>query len=177
MFLYKSYETWRGKPTLGYTGFGFGFFLRLICSENSKSSLINASGLMDFNQNLDTAVNYVPHKRLSMCFIYFPRHTLSACSLTCWNRNKSLFLRIQLSIDQLIYQVNTETHTPRPSVEKTTALTLETRPENQWHPPIWKVMRPGYLHFYLKDAFMCVYACVYHHPVVSLSLITEPSIM
>lgn len=51
---------------------GFWLFLRLFFSKNSKSSLINASGLMDFNQNLDTAVNYVPHKRLSMCFIYFP---------------------------------------------------------------------------------------------------------
>ena len=71
------------KPPLGYTRSGLGFFLRLICSENSKLSLINANGLMDFNQNLDTAVNYVPHKRLSMRFIYFPHHTLSACSLTC----------------------------------------------------------------------------------------------
>lgn len=51
---------------------GFGFPLRLISSENSKSSLISANGLMDFNGNLDAAVNYVAHERLFMCFIHFP---------------------------------------------------------------------------------------------------------
>lgn len=90
------------KPLLGHS---VRFFLRLIFLKNSKSSLINVNGLMDFNQNLDRAVNYIPHKRLSMCFIYFPHHTLNACSPTRWNRNKTLFLRIQCSGEQLIYQL------------------------------------------------------------------------
>lgn len=89
---------------------GFGFLLRLIFSENSKSSLINANGLMDFNWNLDTAVNYVPHEIIYV-FYLFPHHTLNACSLTAWN--KILFLRIQCSTDQLIYQANRETRTPK----------------------------------------------------------------
>ena len=72
----------KSEAAPGVHRFGLGFFLRLIYSENSESSFINANGLRDFNQNLDAAVNYVPHKRLSMRFIYFPRHTLSACSLT-----------------------------------------------------------------------------------------------
>ena len=103
---------------------GFGFLLRLIFSENSKSSLINANGLMDFNWNLDTAVNYVPHKRSFMCFIYFPHHTLNACSLTAWN--KILFLRIQCATDQQIYQANRDTRTP-----KTTSDFPETASANQ----------------------------------------------
>ena len=59
-----------------------------------------------------------------MFYLFPPSHP--ECMFT-----DMLFLRIQLFIDQLIYQINTETLTPRPSVEKTTALTLGTSPESQ----------------------------------------------
>ena len=68
--LYKFCGDSHGEATPGLHG--VWFFLRLIFLKNSKSSFVNANGLMDLNQNLDTAVNYVPRKRLSPWLIRLP---------------------------------------------------------------------------------------------------------
>lgn len=68
--LYKSRERPGSEATPGCHGVQFS--LRVTCLKHSKSSLISANGLLDLNQNLDTAVNYVPRKRLSLWFTHFP---------------------------------------------------------------------------------------------------------